>query len=310
MSTQPETAVAGRGRKRGRRAASATQPGVGSAGAGTHAEGEPGHLEVHWFAGRGPIPGRRVRIWRPNLNGPSAAAPHAVLYLQDGQNALDDASATTGRGLRLHRTAQRLCQQGKLQPLLLVAIDHSGPGRTFDYTPVPWQGRGGGGLAYAEFLLAKVLPFVAAHHPVAKGPAGHALAGCSLGGLLALATALRFPSVFGHAAAWSPSAFWANDHLRHCVQSHARQPVRLWLDAGSREGRELQRSVGDLAAHLAACGWQKHRTAHRATLGHSLVRGGRHDEASWGARGGRLLQFLFPPPPKRPRRQPKQPEAP
>jgi predicted alpha/beta superfamily hydrolase len=277
----------------------------------TPPDAEPGHVDVHWFAGRGPTAGRRVRIWRPALTGAAATAPHAVLYLQDGQNALDDANATTGRGLRLHRAAQRLCQQGKLRPVLLVAIDHSGPGRTFDYTAVPWQGRGGGGLAYAEFLLAKVLPFVAAHYPVAAGPAGHALGGCSLGGLFALTAALHWPTVFGHAAAWSPSAFWAGDHLLRQVLSHRQQPVRLWLEAGSREGAELRRSVAALAERLLLCGWQKHRSARRATLRHTAVRGGRHDEASWGARSGRLLPFLFPPEPKPkpPKQRPARPKS-
>lgn len=254
---------------------------------------DDGRIDEHWFAGSRGVAGRRVRIWQPN-DAAGAATPLAVLYAQDGQNAFDDASAFAGRGLRLQLAAQRLLAKRQIRPVLLVAIDNSGPGRVDDYTPVAWHGRGGGAERYAEFLLDKVLPFVAAHYPVASGPSHQALVGASLGGLFALCAGLRLSAVFGQVAAFSPSVFWGDGHLLRIAAARPQLPLRIWLEAGTREGPELRQSVTALAELLLARGYRKHRSAAKASLRHAEVAGGRHDEASWSRRAERALRFLFP----------------
>lgn len=266
----------------------------------------PGTLHTHYFAsaGHGPA-GRRVRVWTPNGYAEDTARRYPVLYLQDGQNVFDDASAFGGTGWQAHRTAQKLIDRRKIEPPILVGIDNAGGHRTDDYTPVPWLGKGGHADEYADLLLAEIMPFVNGRYRTKPGPASTAIGGSSLGGLFGLCAGIRLHTVFGHIAAMSPSVFWANGHLLRVLARRPKLPVRIWLDSGSRETANLRSGIEELVALLVAKGWQKHRTVARADLRHLNAKGGRHDEASWGRRFDRVLKFLFPRTPvaKKSRRQ-------
>ncbi len=273
-----------------------------------------GTLHTHYCVapGHGSV-GRRVRVWTPHGYTEDTARRYPVLYLQDGQNVFDDASAFGGHGWHADGTAQRLIDSKKIEPLILVGIDNAGTHRTADYTPVPWMGRGGHAEQYAELLLTEVLPFVNARYRTKTGPASTAIGGASLGGLFALCAGIRQNDVFGHIAAMSPSVFWANGHVLGALARRPKLPVRIWLDAGSREAANLRASIAELVDLLLTKGWQKHRTASRADLRHLEAKGGRHDEASWGRRFDRVLKFLFPraPAARKARRQraPRAPKA-
>ena len=50
-----------------------------------------------------------------------------VLYVQDGQNVFDGATATVaGQEWQLDETAERLIVEGRIEPLIVVAIDSGG----------------------------------------------------------------------------------------------------------------------------------------------------------------------------------------
>jgi predicted alpha/beta superfamily hydrolase len=250
--------------------------------------------------------GRPFRVWCPT--GAAAGHRHPVLYLLDGQNVFDDDAAFAGRGWRAHATTQDLADRRRIDAPILVAVDTSTGHRTADLTPWPWRGRGGRGALLAQLLLQSIVPFVDAHYPTRPAAAARGIGGASLGGLFALHLALVRPDVFGACAALSPSLWWADDALpRALAQLPGKRPVRVWIDAGAAEPSPLQQSARAAAASLQAKGWQKHRHASRADLRHTLVRGGRHDEASWGRRFDRVLRFLFPPPPRT--RSPRRPRA-
>lgn len=268
----------------------------------------PGSLHTHHVAASGSSRNRRFRVWTPAGYATDPTHRYPVLYLQDGQNVFDGDSAFAGVGWDLGATAQRLIDKNRLPPLLLVGIDNAGARRTDDYTPVPWHGRGGHAAELADVLVETIKPFVDRHYRTRPEPEHTAIAGSSLGGLFALHTGLRRPDVFGHIAALSPSVFWGDDHLlRLLAMLPQRLPVRIWIDAGKRETANVRDSARRLAELLLSKGWQKHRTARRATLRHVEVAGGRHDERSWGRRFDRVLTFLFPRPAAPAKRRHRQP---
>lgn len=269
-----------------------------------------GLLHTHHVAPAHGRSARRFRVWTPTgyATDPSVRLP--VLYVMDGQNVFDGGDAVAGVGWEIGTTAQRLIDTKKIPPLLVVGIDNSGAHRTDDYTPVPWHGHGGHAVEFASLLIDTIKPFVDRHYRTRPEPEHTAIAGSSLGGLFALYTSLRRADVFGHVAALSPSVFWGDEHLLQLV-AHAprRLPVRIWVDAGKRETANLRTGARRLAELLLGKGWQKHRTARRATLRHVEVAGGRHDERSWGRRFDRVLKFLFPLPPAKRRRPKPRPPA-
>lgn len=254
-------------------------------------------LRIHHFLrSRHHVAGRAVRVWLPHVDGSERNRRFPVLYLQDGQNVFGRSEGPGGTW-NVDATAQRLIDARKVEPMILVAVDHAGVHRTDDYTPEPWGPRGGHADDFGGMLVDEIKPFVDAQYPTRPEREATAIAGSSLGGLFALHMALARPDVFGAVAALSPTTWWAHGALlRRIAALPGRLPVRIWIDAGKREAPPLRQGVRAVAELLRAKGWRKHRIARRADLRHVEVARGRHDEAAWGGRFDRVLKFLFPRP--------------
>lgn len=248
---------------------------------------------------------RRLRVWLPR-GYDETTQRYPVLYLLDGQNLFGSETAFGGVAWRAGATAQRLIDAGRMSPVILVGIDNAGAGRIDEYTPVAWQGRGGRSESFGRMLVDRIKPFVDHHYRTLPGRASTAIGGSSLGGLFSLWLALERSDVFGQVMGMSPSVWWGNGHIcRFVAALPDRLPVRIWLDVGKQEVAKMRQGTLELAEQLLAKGWKKHRTARLADLRHVEIARSRHDEASWGRRLDRALPFLFPPPPKRPRRKAK-----
>ena len=107
---------------------------------------------------------------------------------------------------------------------------------------------------------------------------------------------LKYPNVFGCLAVVSPSVWFADHQIVHFVDALPKKPkVRIWLDTGTKEGRnneEAQQTVNDarlLKEELVKKGWQPGKD-----LSYLEAEGAEHNEHSWAARLGRILEFLFP----------------
>ncbi len=244
---------------------------------------------------------REVQVWLPPGYGADPARRHPVLYLHDGQNMFDALAAGAEWGV--DETAQRLVAAGAIEPPLIVAVA-SGPDRMRDYTPTAMPDIrtppgavapmvGGGAAAYARFLVEELKPLIDTRYRTRPEAAHTALGGSSLGGLVSLWLALQHPQVFGAALVVSPSLWWDDALPLRQVQAldwrHARRP-RLWLDVGHREGVQAVADTRRLRDALLRQGWAG------ADLAYHEAPEGDHDEASWAARVGPMLRFLYPAP--------------
>src|SRR5213595_883746 len=89
---------------------------------------------------------------------------YPVLYLQDGQNVFDAATAFAGVEWSVDETAQRLIQDKLIEPLIVVAIANMGEDRIHEYAPTrgvidpkakrPKRSKGLARL-YGQFLLTE-----------------------------------------------------------------------------------------------------------------------------------------------------------
>jgi predicted alpha/beta superfamily hydrolase len=242
---------------------------------------------------------RDVIVYLPSDYATNRKKRYPVLYLHDGQNLFDGATSfIPGQEWRVDETAQRLIAAGKIQPLIIVGVYNTGKDRINEYTPVEDAKYKMGGKAdlYGRMLVEELKPFIDSQYRTKRGAEHTGLGGSSLGGLLSMYLALKYPAVFGRAAVVSPSVWFANKQIVHYVEALRKKPrVRIWMDIGTKEGRtaeEAQQAVTDvrlLKETLVKKGWKPGKD-----LSYFEAEGAEHNEAAWAARVERILTFLFP----------------
>jgi len=219
-------------------------------------------------------------------------ARYPVLYLQDGQNLFDPATAYGGQDWCADLTADVLTTAGEIEPVMLVGVYNTGVRRISEYTPTrdPARRKGGKGDRYAQMLARELKPFIDSHYRTRKNEAG--VGGSSLGGLVALEAALLYPRVFGKAAVLSPSVWWDRRSILDLVRKYrAASRPRIWLDAGTDEGDRPEEVVEDLRLlrdALVEQGWESGKT-----LLYAEIEGAGHNERAWGARFAAVLKGLY-----------------
>ena len=220
---------------------------------------------------------------------------YPVLYLQDGQNLFDPATAFGGQDWRADQTADDLIARGAIEPVILVGIYNTGVKRMSEYTPTRCARRRKGGKAdrYAEMLAREVKPFIDHEYRTRKGASSSGVGGSSLGALASLVAGLKYPRVFGRLAIMSPSVWWDGRAIVRLVAAYdPKVRPRIWLDAGTAEGGASEQIVRDLRLLRDAFleqGWRP-----GADLSYEEVWGAHHNEQAWGDRFGRVLEYLFP----------------
>ena len=236
---------------------------------------------------------RTILVHLPPGYDTHAGRRYPVLYLHDGQNLFDGATAYVyGQYWRVGETAHELMSVGAIEPLLIVGIYHMGEGRVDEYTPTrdPRVGLGGKAQLYGQMLVEELMPFIAAHYRTHNGAAHTGLGGSSLGGLVSLFLGLNYPAVFGRVAALSPSVFWDGRMILRAVAALPAKPqTRIWLDTGTREGFNTTEYARLLRDELIRQGW-----ALGGELYYHEAEGAGHDEAAWAARVAPMLKFLYP----------------
>lgn len=253
---------------------------------------------------------RDVLIYLPTGYRRFSTRRFPVLYLQDGQNIFDAATAFSHVEWGVDETAQKLIRKKLIEPLIIVAVANTGEERIHEYAPTRGvidenakRKKRSRGMArnYGRFLATELKPYVDRHYRTKREPEFTGLGGSSLGGLAAFSLGLWFPDVFRRLMIMSPSVWWDNQVIVKMVETMPdKLPLKIWLDTGTHEpGWERARALRDA---LVEKGWRLYDD-----LQYTEVEGADHSEGAWAARVDPALRFLFPPaPPKaiaaRPRR--------
>jgi metallo-beta-lactamase class B len=229
-----------------------------------------------------PMPqlGRTRRVWVYLPPGyADSRARYPVLYLHDGQNVFDAATSFAGEW-GVDETLDSLAAAGAPRAIV-VAVDNGGRHRMDEYNP--WRSAdprvgGGEGDAYVRFLAQTLKPYVDAHYRTRPGAAHTAVVGSSMGGLISLYAALRYPGAFGSAGVFS-CACWAGRPAVYDFARRARperRPARFYFLMGGREtpnGQQV-RDQAEMVDALRAAGFGSSVVARVAP-------DGTHTEAFW-----------------------------
>lgn len=177
---------------------------------------------------------RRVWIYLPP-GYESGSTRYPVLYMHDGQNVFDDATSFVGEW-GVDETLDSLNALGD-KGVIVVAVDHGGSKRFDEYSP--WKNAkygGGEGDEYVDFLVRTLKPYIDSRYRTLPDRLNTGIAGSSMGGLISLYAALRYPEVFSRAGVFSP-AFWVAPEAYAQVRDAAplKSDVRLYFVSGAQE---------------------------------------------------------------------------
>jgi predicted alpha/beta superfamily hydrolase len=238
---------------------------------------------------------RLLRVWLPPDYDGWGDTRYPVLYLNDGQNLFDPATAFAGVHWRVGETATRLIAEQKIRPLIIVGIDNT-KNRACEY--IPYRSKDPRvlrpmGKCYPDFLQREVMPLIEERYSISKGPENTGLGGSSLGGLIALYTQLATPGIFGRLLIESPSLFVANRKILKESRRFTSWPERTYLGMGAQETGDAEKNARivadarELEAIFREAGLDEQRLKVR------IEEGATHSEAAWAARFPEALEFLY-----------------
>lgn len=258
-----------------------------------------------------------VTIWLP----PGYARGrqrYGVVYMNDGQNVFFPDRSGYAKVWAADRAVLALVAARRIDPVIIVAVDHPGDARYRQYFPqrlydmatparraqIDRLAKGPlTGDAYLRFLTQDLKPRVDRTFRTRPDPAHTAIIGSSMGGLIACYAFVERPDVFGRAAC--VSTHWpladptdvgpfAPDVAALCstyLTQHLGRPAgrRLWMDHGTAtldaEYPPWQRAID---ADLVRLGWRRERDF----TSHSYA-GAAHEENAWAARLPAMLAWLL-----------------
>jgi predicted alpha/beta superfamily hydrolase len=275
-----------------------------------------GRIETLGPIGSGDHPELRVRIWLPPGYDGSRRS-YRTLYMLDGQFVFAGDSENTN--FAADQRVARLAAAGRIQPVLIVAIDNLGDNRFYQYMPQTIYDRSEGDLRAAidreisriagqrlvsaqfiHFLTTRLKPFIDAHYRTLTGRLDTAIFGASMAGVMAGAIFVEGQELFGRGACMSPNWPIYNarmiDHPQllslwpdYFARLGAPQGRRLWLDHGTRmmDAGMAPHQIG-IARRLAALGWRRGRN-----LETRVYHGAGHAFAETAVQMDELLAWLL-----------------
>ena len=179
---------------------------------------------------------RTVYLYRPPVQSP---VPLLIVY--DGSDYLHKA--------KLNVIIDNLINEKRIRPIAMAMIKNGGPSRTVEYSCSE---------STLSLLTECILPFVNDQldlEPISKGRYG--IMGASLGGSMALFTAMRQPKIFRKVISQS-GAFIAPDYQSVIVDliCYAPRPeIDIWMDTGRLEwlldgNRQMYALLKDKSYHV------------------------------------------------------------
>jgi predicted alpha/beta superfamily hydrolase len=211
---------------------------------------------------------RRLSVWVP----PSYDAgpdDYPVVWMHDGQNLFDEALSYDGEW-GVDETMTRLADEGL--EAVVVGVPNAGDDRASEYAPFvdptatddPVAEVTPLADAYCSLLVERLVPAVESAFRVRTDPAGRAVVGSSLGGLVSLYAFVEHRDVFGRVGAMSPAVCAPWGEMLDVVADAGHLGGRVYVDVGGDEyperperGAAFERGARDLVATLERVGYER-----------------------------------------------------
>jgi predicted alpha/beta superfamily hydrolase len=214
---------------------------------------------------------RTLRIYLP-AGYATSQKKYPVLYMHDGQNLFTGNTSFAGSWL-VDSTLKTMPDN---KQTIVVGIDNGGQHRIAEYTPYDTKYGKAQGDTYVEFIVKTLKPHIDSIYRTKKDTRHTAIAGSSLGGLISMYAAVKYPDVFGKVGVFSPS-FWIAPQLYKLVDSiKMNTKQRYFLTCGDKEGDDEVGDVMKMDSSLLKKGFGRQNVP--APL---IIKHGKHNEAQW-----------------------------
>jgi enterochelin esterase-like enzyme len=268
---------------------------------------------------------RKVVVWLPP-GYDKAAGRYPVIYMHDGQNLFDPNTAMGGQAWGVHKVLAALIASRAVRPAIVVGIwsnrDRAreyGPAAAVDALPPalrdillgdPPTPGGMPALSdqYLRFLVGELKPAIDGRFRTERDRRNTYTIGSSMGALIALYAAVRYPEIFGGAGCLS--THWpVTTNFNLLYDPADMRPVHIaaaWFDwlatALPRAGMlRLYFDHGDVSLDALYAPYQQQMDAILRAKGYrqgvdvisKVFPGSGHSEADWGARVDLPLRFLI-----------------
>jgi predicted alpha/beta superfamily hydrolase len=245
---------------------------------------------------------RNLRVWLPaNYFAPVNRNKHyPVLYMQDGQNLFDEATAYNHEW-RFDETVQFLTGSMLIHPMIVVGIDNT-PRRANEYLPYPdadnkelgkYETQDVHGKEYGDFVIHEVMPLIEKKYRVLLGAHNTGLGGSSYGGAVTLYTVLAHPGVFGKALIESPALLIGNGQLLKDAEKATLFPEKMYVGVGTAEDPDEKASAKDADAVQELEKILRSKELGPTRLKVVVEEGAKRDEIAWSKRLQGALLFLY-----------------
>lgn len=234
---------------------------------------------------------RRVGLYLPNDYTSNPTKRYPVLYMHDGQNVFDNCTSFSGEW-GVDETLSRLQQQGlDATGSIVVAVDNDGAQRLNEYSP--WnnpQYGGGQGDQYVDFLVQTLKPYIDTNYRTLTGREYTGIAGSSMGGLISVYAALKYPEVYSKVGVFSPAFWFAEQPLFQYVQQHPANPAtRFYFVSGAQESQTMVPLMQQMRDALQSGG------VPATNLSFNTRADGQHAEWFWKREFSAAYQWLLAP---------------
>lgn len=228
---------------------------------------------------------RTIRLYLPP--GYQTQSRHyPVIYMHDGQNLFDNATAYAGEWM-VDETLNQLAKNDDVN-LIVVGIDNGQDKRMNELSPwlnpdfSPAQGE-----SYLSFITDVVKPYIDANYRTRPERKYTAIAGSSMGGLMSHYAIYRRPDVFSKAIIYSPS-YWFSQRAYSFTQANPLpEDAKLVLTVGSKEGEDMVASMLKMVTLI------EHQGHLHSNLQYRVVEGAEHNEVFWASQFAQSVKWLF-----------------
>lgn len=215
---------------------------------------------------------KRVWIYTPK-SYKSSEKCYPVIYMFDAQNLFDAKRSYAGEW-EIDEYLNTIDEMDK--EVIVVGIEHGNEKRIEELTPYPHAKHGGGkGDAFMKFIINDLKPKIDTNYRTKSDKDHTMIFGSSLGGLMALYGAVKYPEVFSKAGVFSP-AFWINPEIYNLVKTlNGFESNEFYFMAGDAESDAM---VSDMEKMIALL---KQEGLKAKQIESKVVKGGKHNEKLW-----------------------------